>query len=79
MSRWAFVKAGAVVKLYGFTLANPISMVMEFLPLGQLDFYLNNPENRLKIEDINLLEASTCLANALYYLVNICINFFIFL
>ncbi len=45
-------------------------MVMEYLPLGQLDVYLANPVNRKKLKPETLVEASVALANALYYMVN---------
>lgn len=63
------MNAGAIVKLLGVTLSNPVSMVMEYLPLGQLDLYLAEPANRVQIKEVTLVEAATSLANALYYLV----------
>lgn len=60
------------MKLYGVTLCNPVAMVMEYLPLGPLDVYLK--DNRARIKEVTLVEASTYLANALYYLVSPVLN-----
>ncbi|XP_065205538.1 tyrosine-protein kinase hopscotch [Planococcus citri] len=67
-NRWAFVTSNAVVKFFGLTLSNPISMVTEYLPMGQLDHYLENADSRLPIKEVDLVEAATYLANALWYL-----------
>ena len=69
-SRWVFINTGAVTKLFGISLANPLAMVMEYFEDGQLDVYLSRPENRSTITEVNLVEASASLANALYYLVS---------
>lgn len=66
-SRWAIVNVSSAIKLYGVSLSNPVSMVMEYLPLGPLNVYLAN--NIPHIKEVNLVEAATYLANALYYLV----------
>lgn len=67
-SRWAFVTSNSTVKMFGITLANPISIVMEYLPLGQLDVYLSNKDKHDPVKEVDLVEASTYLANALWYL-----------
>ncbi len=69
IGRWAFVNVGTVVKFHGITISNPVSIVMEYLPLGPLDVYLANEKNRPQISVLNLTEAAVSLANALYYLV----------
>lgn len=70
-SRWAFVNSNAVVKFFGLTLSSPISMVTEYLSLGQLDHYLENVDNHIPVKEVDLVEAATYLANALWYLVRI--------
>lgn len=69
-SRWVFINSGAVTKLFGISLANPLAMVMEYFEDGQLDTYLSNPDNRSTITEVNLVEAAASLANAVYYLVS---------
>lgn len=65
--RWAFLQSNAIVKLYGMTLSSPFAMVMEYLDLGQLDEYLRHHKNEIKAVD--LVEAGTYLASALWHLV----------
>lgn len=59
--------SAAVVKLYGITLASPVSMVTEYFVLGRLDDYLN--QNAIDIKEVDLVEAATYLATAVWHLV----------
>ncbi|XP_067002399.1 tyrosine-protein kinase hopscotch [Anabrus simplex] len=64
--RWAFLQSSAIVKLYGVTLSSPFAMVMEYLNLGPLDVYLQ--QHRADIKPVDLVEAGTYLATALWHL-----------
>ncbi|KAF2351545.1 Serine-threonine/tyrosine-protein kinase catalytic domain [Trinorchestia longiramus] len=55
----------AVAQMLGITL-RPLAAVMEWVPLGPLDVYLQTYEKQLRV--IDLLEAVTHLAKALYFL-----------
>lgn len=64
----AFWHSETIVVTYGVMLANPLALITEYFPLGALDFYLQL--NRSKLQEIDLVEAATYLANALWYLVS---------
>jgi uncharacterized membrane protein len=49
-------------------MSNPVSMVMEYLKLGPLDAYLL--QNHANVKQADLVEASTCLATALWHMVS---------
>jgi Janus kinase 2 len=66
-NQWAFLQSSAVVRFYGVTLSSPVSMVTEYLKLGPLDTYLS--QNHGLIKQADLVEASTCLATALWHMV----------
>ncbi|KAF8794893.1 Tyrosine-protein kinase JAK2 like protein [Argiope bruennichi] len=55
----------AIVSTVGMILTNPTALVMEWLPLGTLDRYL---ENRTDVQEVDLIEAAYHLARALWYL-----------
>ncbi|KAL3288358.1 hypothetical protein HHI36_002806 [Cryptolaemus montrouzieri] len=63
---WAFLQSKNIVRLYGVTLTRNISMVMEYFRLGPLNLYLQKNKNIVKTVD--LIEASSNLASALWYL-----------
>ncbi|XP_071446998.1 tyrosine-protein kinase hopscotch [Hetaerina americana] len=65
-NRWSFLQSSSIVKLYGVTLSNPVTMVMEYLKLGPLDNYLR--ENKTQMKPVDLVEASTYLASGLWHL-----------
>lgn len=67
MGHWASIQSPAIVRLYGMTLNSPLSMVMEHLPYGPLDTYLQSNGQFLK--DVDLVEAANYLATALWNLV----------
>jgi len=56
-------------RLYGVTLAPSIGMLLELVKLGPLDKYLRSNSSQ-SIKTVDLVEASTCLATALWHLVN---------
>ncbi|GLH06136.1 Tyrosine-protein kinase Abl [Gryllus bimaculatus] len=66
--RWAFLQTSAIVRLYGITLASPFAMVSEYLSLGPLDHHLQHHHHEIKTVD--LIEAGTYLATALWHLVS---------
>lgn len=53
--------------MYGIILSNQLSIISEYLKLGSLDKYLQAYKSELKTVD--LVEASTNLASALWHLV----------
>ncbi|KAF4530900.1 hypothetical protein B566_EDAN017815, partial [Ephemera danica] len=65
-NQWAFLQSSAVVRFYGVTLSSPVAMVTEYLKLGPLDAYL--AQNHGLIKQADLVEASTCLATALWHM-----------
>ena len=79
-----FWRSETLVHIHGIILDVNLSVIMEYLPLGPLDEYLQ--ENELPV--IDLVEAATNLAKALFYLVDrqflfflspfYCFHFFLF-
>ncbi|KAF5272860.1 hypothetical protein FQR65_LT00456 [Abscondita terminalis] len=63
---WGFLQCGSIVRLYGITMNSPVAMVLEQLPLGPLDSYLR--DNKFVVKVVDLIEASSNLASALWYL-----------
>lgn len=64
-SQFAFVNCECIINIIGVTL-HPMLLVMEYLPLGPLDRYLKKNKNILK--KVDLVEAATYLARALWFL-----------
>ncbi|GIY34753.1 tyrosine-protein kinase hopscotch [Caerostris extrusa] len=56
----------AIVSTIGMILTNPTALVMEWLPLGTLDQYLEKPS--MSIQEVDLVESAYHLARALWYL-----------
>ncbi|XP_066947978.1 tyrosine-protein kinase hopscotch [Macrobrachium rosenbergii] len=65
MNEVAFVNCECIVSILGVTLT-PLALVMEYLPLGPLDKYLQ--AQRVHMREVELVEAATYLARALWYL-----------
>lgn len=63
---WAFLQSNSIVRLYGITLRSPVSMVLEQVRLGPLNTFLRN--NRAIIKTVDLIEAASNLASALWHL-----------
>jgi len=61
-----FWRSETIVHMYGIILDVNLSLIMEYLPLGPLDKYLKECD----LPVIDLVEAATNLAKALFYLVN---------
>ncbi|XP_013776331.1 tyrosine-protein kinase JAK2-like [Limulus polyphemus] len=61
-----FWQSEAIVSTVGVSLAHPLSLVMEYLPLGPLDKYLQSSKSTLK--QVDLVEATIHVAKALWYL-----------
>lgn len=64
---WTYLQSKDIVRIYGITLTPNVSLVTEYFRHGPLDIYLKKNKNVLKTED--LIEASSHLASALWYLV----------
>lgn len=64
--QWACLQSTFIVRLYGVTLMSQISMVLEYVRFGPLDRYLR--DNKAKIKLVDLIEASSNLASALWHL-----------
>lgn len=65
-SQCIFWQCETIIAMYGLILSNPLALVCEHLPLGPLDAYLHNKSSM--IQEIDLVEAATYLANAVWYL-----------
>ncbi|KAK6642747.1 hypothetical protein RUM43_004249 [Polyplax serrata] len=63
---WACLQSNSIVKLFGITLRGPVSMVSEYLQYGPFDAYLRERKNCMK--DVDLVEAGTYVASALWHL-----------
>ncbi|GJQ70199.1 putative Band 4.1 homologues [Trypoxylus dichotomus] len=64
--QWAFLQSNAVVKLFGATLSAQMSVLSEYVKFGPLDEYLR--KNKHKMKEVDLIEASSNLASALWHL-----------
>lgn len=65
-SQCIFWQCETIVSMYGMILANPLALVFEYLPLGPLEQYLR--QRASAIQEIDLVEAATYLANAVWHL-----------
>lgn len=65
---WSHLNSTTIIKTYGVTLCNQISMISEYIKLGSLDVYLKKHKTVLK--DVDLIQAASNLASALWYLVS---------
>lgn len=65
MAKWNKLNSSEFVKMYGFTLTSPHTLVFESARLGTLDEYL---QRRPLLSKRLLIEASLTLARALHYL-----------
>lgn len=57
----------SLVNLRGIVLGNPQALVLDWIPSGRLDIYLK--ENNLHVENVELIEAASHIAKALWFLV----------
>lgn len=67
--RWVFLQSLAVMNVYGIMLTSQLMLVTEYMRCGPLDQYLRN--NKDCIKSVDLIEATTNLASALYHLVSL--------
>lgn len=58
----------SLLTLRGIVLGNPQALVLDWMPLGRLDLYLK--ENPLLAETVELIEAASHIAKALWFLVS---------
>lgn len=72
--QWCFLQSNAIVRLFGVTFRSPVSMVLEYMRLGRLDEYLS--KNRGTLKPVDLVEAASNLASALWHLVRIKILYY---
>lgn len=70
--KWSKLQSSELIKMYGFTLSSPYTMVIESTRLGPLDEFL--AVNR-KISIVCLIDAAFSLARALYFLVSSAVIF----
>ncbi|CAL8096712.1 unnamed protein product [Orchesella dallaii] len=56
----------SLINLRGIVLGNPQALVLDWMPLGPLDIYLK--ENCLHVESVELIEAASHIAKALWFL-----------
>ncbi|XP_014671247.1 PREDICTED: tyrosine-protein kinase JAK1-like [Priapulus caudatus] len=64
-SRFVFLRQESLVRVYGVQLS-PFALIVEQLPLGPLDQYLQ--AHRTKLKPVDLVEAAAFLANGLWYM-----------
>nr|XP_022913814.1 tyrosine-protein kinase hopscotch [Onthophagus taurus] len=67
--QWSLVQSSSIVRLFGVTVSGYLSMILEYIKYGPLDEYLRQNKNKLK--EVDLIEASSALANALWHLEDI--------
>lgn len=65
--KWSNLFSPELIKMYGFTLTSPYTLVMESTRIGSLDEFLQK-HHRPQVSVKNLIEASLTLARALHYL-----------
>jgi hypothetical protein len=71
VSQWTHLRNDSIVICKGITLNSPLSIVLEYFPIGPLDLFLKKNEPKLKTVD--LIESVSCLARALWFLYENCI------
>lgn len=67
--QWAKLDLQEIIKLYGVTLNQPISLVLESVEYGPLDEFLRTKKKMSQLKTVCLVEAAYSLAKALHYLV----------
>ena len=66
INQWICVKNECIVTFLGVTLHSPLSLIMEYLPLGPLDEFIK--QRRPDLKPVDLIECTTYFARALWYL-----------
>lgn len=64
--KWSNLFSPEFIKMYGFTLTSPYTLVLESTRLGSLDEFLQRQHPPMKM--VKLIEVSYTLARALHYL-----------
>lgn len=67
--QYAHLQSSAIVRFFGITLSSNVSFVMEYFRLGPMDIYLR--ENKQFIKPVDLIEAASNVASALWHLVSL--------
>lgn len=65
--KWSNLCSPELIKMYGFTLSSPQTLVMESLKMGPLDEFLRSARKSVNLTC--LIDAAYSLARALHYLV----------
>lgn len=65
--KWSQLLSSELIKMYGFTLSSPHTLVIESTKLGSLDGFLHKPVGQ-SISIAGLIDATHSLARALHYL-----------
>lgn len=65
--KWSNLSSSELIKMYGFTLSSPHTLVIESTKLGSLDDFLQKPVGQ-SISIVGLIDAAYSLARALHYL-----------
>lgn len=65
--KWSNLFSPELIKMYGFTLSSPYTLVIESTKLGSLDDFLQKPVGQ-SISVVGLIDAAYSLARALHYL-----------
>lgn len=65
--KWSGLFSPELIKMYGFTLSAPHTLVIESTKLGSLDQFLQRQPNH-SVSVVSLIDASFSLARALHYL-----------
>lgn len=67
--KWSCLYSPELIKMYGFTLSMPHTLVIESTKLGPLDVFLRTSKQTISV--LCLIDAAYSLARALYYLVSL--------
>lgn len=65
--KWSNLFSSELIKMFGFTLSPPHTLVIESTKLGSLDVFLHRPVGQ-SISIVGLIDATYSLARALHYL-----------
>jgi hypothetical protein len=71
VSQWTHLRNDSIVICRGITLNSPLSIVLEYFPIGPLDLFLK--KNQPKLKTVDLIESVSYLARALWFLYENCI------
>lgn len=66
VAQWTHLRNDSIVICRGITLWSPLSMLLEYLPLGPLDEFLK--ANKEMLKETNLIECTAYLSRALWFL-----------